>query len=381
VTSVTKGSVGIVETKYFNYTGKIRLECGKELGPLTVAYETYGALNADKSNVVFVCHALSGSAHAAGYHTEQDKDPGWWDDMIGPGKAFDTNRYFVVCSNFIASCYGTTGPQTVNPETGKPYGLTFPMITVTDMVRVQKMLLDDLGMSSLLTVTGGSMGGMQALEWPILFPDMVRSSIVIAATSKLSPQAIAFNAIGREAILSDPDWKNGDYYDTGEPAKGLSIARMIGHITYLSDESMHRKFGRRLQDKEVYSYDFGTDFAVESYLRYKGESFVKRFDANSYLYISRAMDYFDIAEQYGDGSLRKALEGATAKFLVLSFRSDWLFPTYQSLEIVKALLDNDKEVSFCEIESYYGHDAFLLEFEQESKIISGFLDSLVRQRR
>jgi homoserine O-acetyltransferase len=378
---MTKGSVGIVEKKCFTYPGKIPLECGKELGPLTVAYETYGTVNADKSNVVLVCHALSGSAHAAGYHTEQDKDPGWWDDMIGPGKAFDTNRYFVVCSNFIGSCYGTTGPQTDNPETGKPYGLAFPMITVTDMIRVQKMLLDQLGISSLLTVTGGSMGGMQALEWPILFPDMVRSSIVIASTSKLSPQAIAFNAIGREAILSDPDWKNGDYYDTGEPAKGLSIARMIGHITYLSDESMHRKFGRRLQNKEAYSYDFGTDFAVESYLRYKGESFVKRFDANSYLYISRAMDYFDIAEQYGDGSLRKALEGVAAKILVLSFRSDWLFPTYQSLEIVKALLDNDKEVSFCEIESYYGHDAFLLEFEQESKIISGFLDSLVRQRR
>jgi homoserine O-acetyltransferase len=381
VTKTNAGSVGIVKTNYFTYPGKIRLECGKDLGPLTVAYETYGELNADKSNVVLVCHALSGSAHAAGFHSEHDKEPGWWDDMIGPGKAFDTNRYFVLCSNFLGSCYGTTGPTTVNPETGKPYGLTLPMITVTDMVRVQKMLLDHLDIKSLLTATGGSMGGMQALEWAILYPDMMRSSIVIASTSRLSPQAIAFNAIGREAILSDPDWVNGDYYGKDEPAKGLSIARMIGHITYLSDESMHRKFGRRLQDKDVYSYDFGTDFAVESYLRYKGESFVKRFDANCYLYITRAMDYFDIAGQYGEGSLRKALEKVRAKFLVLSFRSDWLFPTYQSQEIVQALLDNDKEVSFCEIESYYGHDAFLLEFEQEGKIISGFLDSLMRQRR
>ena len=370
-------SVGIVETRYHRFAeppGEMVLESGKKLGPITVAYETYGTLNEDRSNAVLVAHALSGDAHAAGRHHPEDAHPGWWDNMIGPGKAFDTRRYFVISSNFIGGCKGSTGPSSINSSTGRPYGLDFPMITVSDMVKVQKALVDHLGIESILAVAGGSLGGMQALEWSLAYPGSVRSVISIASTSRLSDQGIAFNEVGRNAITSDPNWNGGDYYGREIPAGGLAIARMVGHITYLSDEVMGMKFGRRLQDKESYGYDFSTDFAVESYLKYQGDKFVERFDANSYLYITKAMDYFDINGRYG--SLADVFSRVTSKFLVLSFTSDWLFPSYQSKEIVKALMANDKDVSYCEIRSAYGHDAFLLETEQQTRLISSFLRSV-----
>jgi homoserine O-acetyltransferase len=367
-------SVGLVETQYFTFAeppGELALESGRSLGPITLAYETYGALNASRDNALLVVHALSGDAHVAGYHTPDDKAPGWWDEMVGPGKPLDTNRYFVICSNVIGGCQGSTGPSSINPKTGEPYGLTFPVVTIKDMVNAQRALLDHLGIDTLYAVVGGSMGGMQVLEWAVSYPERVRLALPIATTARLSPQAIAFDEVGRQAIMADPDWRDGDYYGRRPPVHGLSIARMIGHITYLSDASMHQKFGRRLQDKAEYGYDFVTDFEVESYLRYKGDSFVKRFDANSYLYISKAMDYFDLAREAG--SLRAALAAARAKFLVVSFSSDWLFPPYQSKEIVKALRQNQAEVIYTEITSDYGHDAFLLEVEQLGRLISGFL--------
>lgn len=367
-----ENSVGIVETKYFIYEGKVELECGLELGPVTVAYETYGKLNEQGTNAILLEHALSGDAHAAGYHSSEDKKPGWWDEMVGPGKAFDTNKYFVICSNFLGSCNGTTGPASINPEIGRPYGLSFPIITIHDMVTVQKTLVDHLGVNSLYCVAGGSMGGMQAMEWAIQYPDFVNSVMVIASTSKLSAQGIAFNAVGRNAILSDPNWNNGDYYDKEAPARGLSTARMIGHITYLCEESMHSKFGRKLQNKTHYDFNFDVDFQVESYLQHQGTSFVDRFDANSYLYITKAMDYFDLSQTYG--SLTDAFKNTKAKFLVISFNSDWLFPPYQSKEIVKALMNLDKDVSYCEIDCPYGHDSFLLETYHQTKIIKSFLD-------
>lgn len=370
-------SVGIVETRYFRFAeppDEVVLESGKRLGPITVAYETYGQLSEGMANAVLLTHALSGDAHAAGRHRPDDTHPGWWDNMIGPGKALDTDRYFVVCSNFIGGCKGSTGPGSINPATGRPYGLDFPMITVSDMVKVQKALIDHLGIERLLSVAGGSLGGMQALEWSLAYPESVGSIIPIASTSRLSARAIAFNEVGRNAITSDPNWRGGDYYGGAAPARGLAVARMVGHITYLSDEGMGMKFGRRLQDKEAYGYDFSTDFAVESYLRYQGDKFVERFDANSYLYISKAMDYFDIGGRYG--SLAEAFSRVRAKFLVISFSSDWLFPSYQSKEIVKALMSNDKDVSYCEIRSLYGHDAFLLETEQQTKLVSSFLNNV-----
>jgi homoserine O-acetyltransferase/O-succinyltransferase len=370
-------SVGIVETQYFRFAeppDELVLESGKRLGPITVAYETYGRLSEGRDNAVLLTHALSGDAHAAGRHHPDDTHPGWWDNMVGPGKAFDTNRYFVICSNFIGGCKGSTGPSSINPSTGRPYGLDFPMITVSDMVKVQKKLIEHLGLESLLTVSGGSLGGMQALEWALAYPASVRSVIPIASTSRLSDQGIAFNEVGRNAITSDPNWNGGDYYGREIPAGGLAIARMIGHITYLSDEGMGMKFGRRLQDKEDYGYDFSTDFAVESYLKYQGDKFVERFDANSYLYITKAMDYFDIKGKYG--SLVDAFSRVTSKFLVISFTSDWLFPSYQSKEIVKALMVNDKDVSYCEIRSAYGHDSFLLEGEKQARLMSSFLRSV-----
>lgn len=363
-------SVGIVETKYYNINEKIKLECGIEFGPITIAYETYGKLNAEKNNAILVHHALSGDAHAAGFNSPEETKPGWWDDMIGPNKAFDTNKYFVVSTNFLGGCKGTTGPSSINPETGKPYGLTFPVITIEDMVKVQKKLIEHFEIKKLV-VAGGSMGGMQAMEWAINYPEMVKSIIVIASTSRISAQGIAFNEVGRNAIISDPNWNGGNYYDGEAPVRGLSIARMIGHITYLSEESMHEKFGRRLQNKPTLGYNFDVNFQVESYLRYQGMSFVDRFDANSYLYITKAMDYFDLFQKYG--SLSKAFSKTKAKFLVIAFNSDWLFTPSQSKEIVKALMKKDKEVTYCELDTPYGHDAFLLEHEQQTKIITSFL--------
>lgn len=370
-----EGSVGIVETKYFTFAeppNEMKLECGRTLGPITLAYETYGELSDAKDNVVLIVHALSGDAHVAGYNSPDDEKPGWWDIMVGPGKGFDTTKYFVVCSNIIGGCKGSSGPSSINPQTGRPYGLTFPVVTIKDMVNVQKALLDHLGIDSLLCVIGGSMGGMQVLQWVVSHPEMVRLAVPIATTSRLSAQAIAFDEVGRQAIMSDPDWMDGDYYGKTIPHGGLSIARMIGHITYMSDKSMHDKFGRKLQDKAEYGYDFVTDFQVESYLRYRGDSFVKRFDANSYLYITKAMDYFDLPEAHD--SLRQAFAGVRTKFLVISFSSDWLFPSYQSKEIVSALRYNNIDAIYMEIQSDYGHDAFLLESEQLGSLISNFLE-------
>jgi homoserine O-acetyltransferase len=369
-----EGSVGIVETKQFTFAEpphEMTLECGRTLGPITLAYETYGELNEARDNAILVVHALSGDAHAAGYHHARDKQPGWWDIMIGPGKGFDTRKYFLICSNIIGGCKGSTGPSSIDPCTGRPYGLSFPMVTVRDWVDTQKALIDHLGIKRLLGVVGGSTGGMQVLQWVVSYPDMVRLAIPIATTSKLSAQAIAFNEVGRLAIQSDPNWREGDYYGKAVPRRGLSIARMIGHITYLSDRSMHQKFGRRLQDKSAYGYDFRTDFQVESYLKYKGDHFVNRFDANSYLYITKAMDYFDLTQAYG--GLDKAFAECKTRFLVISFSSDWLFPTYQSKEIVSALRRVPADAIFTEIQTDYGHDAFLLESQQLSSLITNFL--------
>lgn len=370
-----QNSVGIAETRFFTFAeppNEMVLECGRKLGPITLAYETYGEMNADKSNCILILHALTGDAHVAGIDPHDESHLPWWDTMVGPGKAFDTNKYCVICSNIIGGCKGSTGPGSINPATGQPYALSFPMITISDIVRAQKELIDHLGIKQLMCVVGGSMGGMQALEWTVSYPDMVRLAIPIATTARLSAQAIAFDAVGRHAIMSDPNFSDGNYYGRDVPAMGLSIARMIGHITYLSDQSMHAKFGRELQDKVRPDYDFVTEFQVESYLNYKGGSFVKRFDANSYLYISKAMDYFDLAQPSGD--LRKELSAAKAAFLVVSFSSDWLFPSYMSKEIVSALRRNNADVSYAEIQSSYGHDAFLLEVDTLSRLIVNFLE-------
>jgi len=329
-----------------------------------VAYQTYGVLNAARSNAILILHAFSGDAHAAGISTESGK-PGWWDNMIGPGKAFDTEKYFVICSNVLGGCRGTTGPASVNPATGCPYAMTFPVITIRDMVRLQKMLIDHLGIPRLLSVSGGSMGGMQALEWAVSYPDMVASAIPIAGTARHSAQQIAFNEVGRQAIMADPDWNEGNYYGHRPPARGLAVARMVGHITYMSDASMREKFGRRLRDQN--------QFEVESYLRYRGTQFVDRFDANSYLYITKAMDYFDLTSE--SHSLRAAFESVKARFLVISFTSDWLYPTYQSLEVVRALRGRNCDVAYCELPSSYGHDAFLVNVAEQTELVRGFLAS------
>ncbi len=366
-----KNSVGIVETKYFtfgNHPDEITLESGEKLGPITIAYETYGALNQDRSNAILVTHALSGDAHAAGLHKGDEKS-GWWDDLIGPGKAFDTDKYFVISSNVLGGCKGTTGPSTINPKTKNPYGLDFPLISIYDMVKVQKRLVDHLGIDKLLSVAGGSMGGMQALAWLVKYPKKVKSVIPIATALKHSPQQIAFNEVGRQAIMADPHWKSGDYYDGPHPSKGLALARMIGHITYMSDESMMEKFGREKKGNKE-QFKFTADFEVEGYLRYRGDNFVKRFDANSYLYITKAMDDFDAAK---GKHIQDMFYGIVAKILVIAFKSDWLYPAYQSKEIVKACKLGGVDVTYCEIDSTYGHDAFLLEIQEEEHLIKHFL--------
>lgn len=368
-------SVGIVETKYFNIEEPIELDSGETLDNVTVAYETYGELNKEKSNAILICHALTGDAHAAGWH-EGDKKPGWWEIVIGPGKAIDSEKYFIICSNVLGGCKGTTGPSSINPKTGKEYGLDFPVITIKDMVKVQKKLVDSFGISQLSAIIGGSMGGMQVLQWMITYPKMMKKAIPIATSALSYPQQIAFNAVGRQAIFSDPNWNNGNYYGTGKkPENGLSLARMIAHITYLSDESMDIKFGRGLQDKDEISYDFTIDFQVESYLRHQGRTFVKRFDANSYLYITKAVDLFDLSV---NNSISDGFKDVEAKVEVISVDSDWLYPTEQNKEILMALNANDVEVSYSEIKSNYGHDAFLLEKGQLNFIFSKFLsDNIV----
>jgi len=368
-----KESVGFVKTQYYNLPDDLILEGGSRLKNATVAYETYGKLNKKKSNAILVCHALSGDAHVAGWH-EGDRKPGWWDIIIGSGKCLDTKKYFIICSNVIGGCKGSTGPFSINPETNKPYGLDFPIITISDMVKAQKKLIDYVGITQLFAVVGGSMGGMQVLQWCVSYPDLVKLAIPIATAAHSAPQQIAFNEVGRQAIISDPKWNKGYYYPNKIPKDGLSLARMIGHITYLSYESMYQKFGRRLQDKEKYGFDFSLDFQVESYLHYQGESFVKRFDANSYLYITKAMDYFDLTK---NGSLTEGLKDVKAKFLIISVDSDWLYPPSQSEEVVMALTANDLDVSYHEIKSPYGHDAFLLEAGQLNYVISGFLSEIL----
>ena len=371
---MSKESVGNVETKYYNIAEPIDLDSGKTLEEVTVAYETYGELNKEKTNAILICHALTGDAHAAGWH-EGDKKPGWWEIVIGPGKALDTEKFFIICSNVLGGCKGTTGPSSINPKTGKEYGLEFPVITIKDMVKVQKKLVDSFGINQLYAIIGGSMGGMQVLEWLVTYPSMMKKAVSIATTALSSPQQIAFNEVGRQAIFSDPNWNNGNYYGTGKiPENGLSLARMIAHITYLSDESMDIKFGRDLQDKDEISYDFSIDFQVESYLKHQGETFVKRFDANSYLFITKAVDLFDLSV---NDSLIDGLKNVECKMEVISVDSDWLYPTEQSTELVTALNANNVEVSFSEIKSNYGHDAFLLEMGQLNHILSKFLSSSI----
>jgi homoserine O-acetyltransferase len=361
----------IVETHTVRFDS-LPLDNGVTLAPVDVAYESYGQLNPEKSNAILVEHAFSGDAHAAGISQETGK-PGWWDNMIGPGKAFDTNKYFVFCSNVLGGCRGTTGPSSINSATGCPYAMSFPVITIGDMVRLQKLLVDHLGIAKLLAVTGGSMGGMQALEWAVSYPDRVVAAIPIATTTRHSAQQIAFNEVGRQAIMSDLDWNGGDYYSGNPPARGLAVARMVGHITYMSDDSMREKFGRRLRDKTTFSFGFDVDFEVESYLRYRGSQFVNRFDANSYLYISKAMDYFDLTN--GHGTLIAALEPASARFLVISFSSDWLYPSYQSQEIVRALRSRNCDVAYVELQANYGHDSFLVDVGEQTNLVRGFLAS------
>ncbi len=356
----------------------ISLDSGATLAPVDVAYETYGELNARKTNAILILHAFSGDAHAAGISHETGK-PGWWDNCIGPGKAFDTNKYFVICSNVLGGCRGSTGPSSVNPATGCHYAMSFPVITIGDMVRLQKMLMDWFGIERLLCVSGGSMGGMQALEWAVSYPDRVVSAIPIAATTRHSAQQIAFNEVGRQAIMADLDWNEGDYYDRKPPARGLAVARMVGHITYMSDDSMREKFGRRLRGKENFGYAFDVDFEVESYLRYRGSEFVNRFDANSYLYITKAMDYFDVTN--GHGSLAAAFQNVRARFLVISFSSDWLYPSYQSQEIVRALRARNCDVGYVELESNYGHDSFLVDVAEQTDLVRGFLGSTYEKVR
>jgi len=373
MTQDLKASVGVTQTLSLTLDRALELDCGEKLGPITVAYETYGRLQGRGDNAVLICHALSGSAHAAGFHGELGHSPGWWEDAIGPGKAFDTDKYFVICSNVLGGCSGTTGPASVNPATGKPWGIHFPVVTIGDMVQLQKALLDHLGLERLLAVAGGSLGGMQALEWALRYPGFARSALVIASTPRLSAQSIAFNAVGRNSILSDEHFAGGDYYGKEIPATGLAIARMIGHITYLSDEAMHAKFGRALKGSGEFSYGFGQEFSVETYLDHQGSKFVERFDANSYLLMTKAMDYFDAAQAWGEGSLAQALSRVASRMLVLSFSSDWLFPPYQSLELVDALLARHKDVTYLQIESQAGHDAFLLEVDAVAAILSRFL--------
>jgi homoserine O-acetyltransferase/O-succinyltransferase len=387
------GSVGSVETRFLDLPAPLPLDCGRELSAVRVAYETYGTLSPARDNVILVCHALSGDAHAAGFAAtppaEGTRDGfaaerrdgaagrglGWWDGMIGPGKAFDTDHFFVVSTNLLGGCRGTTGPSSADPATGEPYGSDFPVITVADMVRCERAFLDELGIERLAAVAGGSLGGMQALQWAVLYPDQVDSIVVIASTHALHPQGLAWNAIAREAIIRDPAWQGGHYYGTGRaPDAGMGVARMVGHITYLSAPALDDRFARRLQFADDIRYTIGEpEFEVESYLRHQAESFVRRFDANTYLYLSRALTYFDLARQHGDGSLQQALAGVSARTLLIAFSSDWLYPPAASIEIDAALRSLGKPVELQVIDAPYGHDCFLLEEAQQTPIVRRFL--------
>jgi len=357
----------------------LKLDAGVDLSPFQIAYQTYGALNAERSNAVLICHALTGDQHVANIHPVTQK-PGWWETMVGQGRPIDSERYFIICANVIGGCMGTTGPASTNPKTGKPWGLEFPVITVGDMVRAQAMLLDHLGIGTLFAVAGGSLGGMQVLDWTTRYPERVFAALPIAAATRHSAQNIAFHEVGRQAIMADPDWRQGRYFAEGtNPRRGLAVARMGAHITYLSDAALHRKFGRRFQDRDNPTFSFDADFQVESYLRHQGITFVERFDANSYLYLTRAMDYFDIAADY-DGILANAFKGTPTRFCVISFTSDWLFPTSDSRAIVHALNAGGARVSFAEIVTDKGHDAFLLDEPELFAIVRGFLEGAAKAR-
>ena len=357
--------------KKIRLLGPVRLDSGAEFAPVDFAYETYGTLNADKSNAILICHALTGDQYVASKHPVTGKD-GWWTRMVGADKPIDPARHCIISINLMGSCMGSSGPASINPATNSPYGMDFPVITIGDMVRAQAILLEYLGIETLAAVVGGSMGGMQALAWASLYPDRVRSAVVIASTPRHSAQNIAFHEVGRQAIMADPRWNNGAYYGREAPSSGLAVARMAAHITYLSEAGLTEKFGRRLQDRDAKSFGFDADFQVESYLRYQGLSFVDRFDANSYLYITRAMDYFDLAEAH-DGVLAKAFAGTKARFCLISFDSDWLYPTAESRRVVHALNAAGAAASFVELSSPFGHDSFLLESPEMNRIVDGFL--------
>jgi homoserine O-acetyltransferase len=360
-------------------TDPLLLDCGVSLGPYTIAYQTYGTLNAERSNAILICHALTGDQYVAERHPMTGK-PGWWETLVGAGKVLDTNRYFLICANVLGGCMGSTGPMEINPETGKPWGLSFPVITVADMVRAQKVLIDHLGIETLFCVTGGSMGGMQVLQWAASFPERVFAAVPIATAARHSAQNIAFHEVGRQAIMADPEWRGGKYLESGRrPARGLAVARMAAHITYLSEPALHRKFGRNLQNRQGLTYGFDADFQVENYLRHQGISFVERFDANSYLYITRACDYFDLAAEHG-GVLANAFRGTKTRFCSISFTSDWLYPTAENRAIVHALNAVAANVSFVEIETDKGHDAFLLEEPEFFATLRGFLDGCAGHR-
>ncbi len=371
---------GCVQRQYvtlFEPPHVLVLESGEQLGPITVSYQTYGTLTERRDNAIYICHALTGDAHVSGRHAADDRKPGWWDEFIGPGKAIDTNRYFVICANVLGGCQGTTGPSSINPQTGEPFGPDFPFITIQDIVAVHNELLTHLKIDKLLACVGGSLGGMQVLEWAIRYPKRIAAALVLASGPKLNAQGIAFNAVGRRAIYADPLFNKGRFYDQPEkPRFGLALARMVAHITYLSEESIELKFGRKLQNSEAFGYDLHaeTEFQIESYLHYQGKQFVERFDANSYLTLTRAMDYFDLAEAYG--SLADAFKKCLARFLVVSYTSDWLFPTSQSKQIVRSLVDVHRHVTFRELESPYGHDAFLIDQElpKLARLVTPFLD-------
>jgi len=373
--SLPEDSAGLVTPKTLHFDTPLALDCGRTLAQYDLVYETYGDLNADRSNAVLVCHALSGDHHAAGYHSMEDRKPGWWDSSIGPGKPVDTRRFFVVSLNNLGGCSGSTGPTSTNPDTGKPYGPDFPVVTSNDWVHSQARLADALGIEQWAAVIGGSLGGMQALAWSLLYPDRLRHSLVIAAAPKLSAQNIAFNEVARQAIMSDPEFHNGHYYEHGVvPRRGLMLARMLGHITYLSDDAMREKFGRDLREGKL-NFGFDVEFEIESYLRYQGQSFVDRFDANTYLLMTKVLDYFDPAAEF-DHDLSRAMRQAKAKFLVVSFTSDWRFSPGRSREIVKAMLDADLDVSYARIEAHHGHDAFLMPIPYYMQIFGAYMNNV-----
>jgi len=363
----------------FGADQSLRLESGESIGPWQIAYQTYGALNAEKSNAILLCHALTGDQHVANQNPVTGKS-GWWETMVGPGKPYDTERFFIICANVLGSCLGTSGPASIDPKTGKAYALDFPVVTIKDMVAAQARLVDHLGIETLFCVAGGSMGGMQVLQWAASYPERVFSAMPIATAAKHSAQNIAFHEVGRQAVMADPEWRKGRYLEEGtRPEKGLAVARMAAHITYLSEQALHRKFGRNFQDRSAPTFSFDADFEVESYLRHQGRSFVERFDANSYLFLTRAMDYFDLAKDHGD-VLAHAFKGTKTRFCVASFTSDWLFPTSDSRAIVHALNAAGASVSFVEIDTDKGHDAFLLDVPELFDTTRGFIDSAARAR-